>query len=356
MAAVDLSGSIADAGQPATDPTSAGSDPPAHMTVSVVIPAYNVESHIARALDSVLAQTRPPTEIIVVDDGSTDGTAEVIQRYGPAVRYLHSDHVGAAEARNIGIRAAHGDWIAFLDADDEWLPEKLALQTALLARHPDLVWCYGNMFVQRVGQTGRTYSHNPDRIRRALGDAEVFDDYLQALAAGAPTSCITWVVRHDVLDAVGMFCSELPWAQDADLALRLAYRWPRIGYIHRPLAINHFGRAGSITARHWSNLERRCRFLERHAELSRQAGAWDRFRPCVRWLLIQWTRRYLAVEPPVDLSPILRRWGHLLPCRLRLEVRVRGLLGPRLNRAVDAYFRLKNRLRQPFRRPPDTPG
>jgi len=92
------------------------------FTVSVVIPAYNAEATIERAIESVLHQTLPPEEIIVVDDGSTDGTAEKVRQYEPKVRYLFESHSGPSKARNFGILAAQqGEWIAFLDADDEWL-------------------------------------------------------------------------------------------------------------------------------------------------------------------------------------------------------------------------------------------
>ena len=330
-------------------PVPAADDSPHAVAISVVVPAYNAAAHIPRALDSVLGQTHPPAEIIVVDDGSTDATAEVVRSYGSAVRLITTDHVGAGQARNMGIEAARYPWIAFLDADDEWLPEKLALQAALVARHPDLVWCYSNMYVQRVGREGRTLSHDPQRVGRLLREREVFDDYLRALAAGAPTSCITWMIRRDALDAVGGFCPQRPWAQDADLALRLAYCWPRIGYVRRPLAVNHFGRSDSITVRHWDDVEQRCRFIEQHVELSRQAGVWSRFRPCAQVLLAQWVRRFLKADPPVDLKPLERQWGHLLPKRLRWELRVRRCLGPRLGGTVDAYLRVKDRLRRRLR-------
>jgi len=104
--------------------------------ISVVIPAYNAAGTIGRALDSVIAQTHPAREILVVDDGSTDRTAQVVSEYGGRVEYLYQDNAGPGAARNAGIRAAHGEWIAFLDADDEWLPHRLALQAELLQRDP----------------------------------------------------------------------------------------------------------------------------------------------------------------------------------------------------------------------------
>lgn len=98
------------------------------VTISVVIPAYNAASTIAAAIESALAQTRPPDEIIVVDDGSKDDTASVVERFGTAVRLVRQANAGCGQARNTGVREARGSWLAFLDADDTWLPTKLERQ------------------------------------------------------------------------------------------------------------------------------------------------------------------------------------------------------------------------------------
>jgi glycosyltransferase involved in cell wall biosynthesis len=97
-------------------------------TISVVIPAYNAAPYVSRAIESALAQTVPPLEVIIVDDGSSDDTAEVVAAYQPRVRLLRQANGGPASARNHGVRESHGDWIALLDADDSWLPKKLERQ------------------------------------------------------------------------------------------------------------------------------------------------------------------------------------------------------------------------------------
>jgi glycosyltransferase involved in cell wall biosynthesis len=112
------------------------------ITISVVIPAYNAGSLIGETLDSVLAQSRPAHEIIVVDDGSTDDTAEVVRRYGDAVRYLRQEKQGLSSARNAGIHAATGDWIALLDSDDVFLPERLRRAADAIEANPRLVVVY----------------------------------------------------------------------------------------------------------------------------------------------------------------------------------------------------------------------
>ena len=104
--------------------------------VSVVIPTYNRAGTVGRAIASALAQTDQDREIIVVDDGSTDATAAVVARLGDAVRYVRQENRGVAAARNRGIREARGAYVAFLDSDDEWLPEKLDRQVTVLEREP----------------------------------------------------------------------------------------------------------------------------------------------------------------------------------------------------------------------------
>jgi glycosyltransferase involved in cell wall biosynthesis len=106
------------------------------VRISAVIPAYNREKTVARAIDSALAQSDPPAEIIVVDDGSSDGTRGAVQRFGRKVRYIRQDNAGPSEARNRGVREASSEWVAFLDSDDFWLPHHLArMAEAIGATH-----------------------------------------------------------------------------------------------------------------------------------------------------------------------------------------------------------------------------
>jgi glycosyltransferase involved in cell wall biosynthesis len=105
--------------------------------ISVIIPVYNSERYLAEAMKSVLGQTLPAYEIIIVDDGSTDGSGEIARRYGPSLRYIRQTNQGAATARNVGVNTAQGNLLAFLDADDVWLPHKLAKQVELLQQQGD---------------------------------------------------------------------------------------------------------------------------------------------------------------------------------------------------------------------------
>ncbi len=115
------------------------------MSVSVVIPVYNGETYLSEAVQSVLDQGYSPLEVIVVDDGSTDGSAAVVSQFGPAVRYLWQEQQGTGAARNHGVDAAHGEFLAFLDADDLWTPGKLSDQLAALETDPTLDAVFGNI-------------------------------------------------------------------------------------------------------------------------------------------------------------------------------------------------------------------
>jgi glycosyltransferase involved in cell wall biosynthesis len=122
--------------------------------VSVIIAAYNAALFLAEAIESAISQTWPPLEILVADDGSTDETAHVAARFQDKIRYLHQDHAGAAAARNLAISKARGEFLAPLDADDLWLPEKLALQMAAFAEDPTLDIVSGHIVEFRIQGDG----------------------------------------------------------------------------------------------------------------------------------------------------------------------------------------------------------
>ena len=115
------------------------------LDISCIVPVYNGERFVAQALDSILAQTRQAAEIIVVDDGSTDGTSEIVASYGERVRYERQENAGPASARNAGLDIARGGLVAFLDADDVWHREKLALQIARFQKRPELQFVLGRV-------------------------------------------------------------------------------------------------------------------------------------------------------------------------------------------------------------------
>ncbi|MCE9546725.1 MAG: glycosyltransferase family 2 protein [Planctomycetia bacterium] len=122
-----------------------------HLSVSVIIPTYNRAPLIERAIHSALSQLQSGDEIIVVDDGSTDNTQAVVERISGPIRYVLTPNGGAGRARNVGLSHARGDLVAFLDSDDEWMPGKLAMQRALMAARPDVLFAFSNFAVTLKG-------------------------------------------------------------------------------------------------------------------------------------------------------------------------------------------------------------
>ena len=213
--------------------------------VSVVVPLYNKAPHVEAALRSILAQSFTDFEVIVVDDGSTDGGAEIVAGItDPRLRLLRQDNAGAGAARNAGIAAARGRWVAFLDADDLWYPDKLARQLAALARSPELVWAAGAFM--------RIVDNQPTQPPRVLdeswfADEEVIRDALLILAGGRPIWTGTVMVRRDVLLELGGFDPTLRTGQDTLLWVRLAIRHPRLAYVREAIAAYAWRVAGSLS-------------------------------------------------------------------------------------------------------------
>ncbi|MBN1818306.1 MAG: glycosyltransferase family 2 protein [Sedimentisphaerales bacterium] len=315
------------------------------QTASVVIPAYNAADCIGEAIQSVLAQSRSPEEIIVVDDGSTDQTAGVVRNY-PSVRYIHQSNAGAAKARNTGILAATGEWIAFLDADDRWLPDKLQRQLDLVASCPELRWTYGNFWIHDQSDGRKWLAHNAQLALDFSKKGDFFPNYLPAYAAGLSVQTLTLLIKRQTLLEIDMFDPNLSWAQDADLALRLAYRYPSVGYIPEPLAWYEHRRPGSIASRNRTNVNLRCDFITRHLELSRRHGCLAAFQPCAVRLVQRWIREIATLDPGTDTSRFLQEFPDFLPAHLRREIWLRRRLGRVGSWCVDRYFRVKNRIRR----------
>jgi glycosyltransferase involved in cell wall biosynthesis len=191
--------------------------------VSVIIPVYNGQPFIARAVDSVLRQTHAAAEIIVVNDGSTDRTLEALAPFGNRIQVITTTNRGVSSARNTGYLASCSSLIAYLDADDEWHEDKLARQVALLGRYPGTGLCCCDYAIDD-GRGTRAASHFT-RVARHLDSAleQWRRDPLLALIHGnfvGTTSTV--VVRRDVLNAVGPFNARYRQAEDYDLWIRCA--------------------------------------------------------------------------------------------------------------------------------------
>jgi glycosyltransferase involved in cell wall biosynthesis len=177
--------------------------------ISCIVPVFNGERYLGEALDSILRQTYRPIEIIVADDGSTDGTPAVVARYGDQVRYDRQEHAGAPVARNLGLSIAHGEFVAFLDSDDLWHPEKLQRQMARFEARPELDLCV---------------THLQNFWIRDLEDEEArFQNHrLAAVLPGYVTQ--TLLARRAAFDGVGRFNENLSVGDPADWFLRASER------------------------------------------------------------------------------------------------------------------------------------
>ena len=197
-------------------------------TVSVVIPTYNYGRFIKEAIDSVLKQSWPAIEVVVVDDGSTDETRSVVESFDGRVRYLKQENAGVCAARNRGVSESKGDLIAFLDADDMWEPAKVEKQLAKFDADPEigLVHCGLREFDSETSETVST------RVEGQEGS--VADELLLWERPAVNVSGSSVMVRREVFDAVGGFDEQLKVGEDWDFCYRIARKY-KIGFVREPL-------------------------------------------------------------------------------------------------------------------------
>src|SRR4030095_354874 len=149
------------------------------LPVSVIIPTYNRARHIVRSLRSVLAAVAPGDEVIVVDDGSTDDTRRILEPYRDRIRYVMAAHRGGVAARNCGVSEARNPLVAFNDSDDEWFPDKLALQRAFMRARPDVLFCFTDLRLKNQDGTEKRHGlfgwhHDPRSWDEILGPPEPY--------------------------------------------------------------------------------------------------------------------------------------------------------------------------------------
>jgi hypothetical protein len=207
--------------------------------VSVVIPTHNRERWISRAIDSVLGQTYTDLEIIVVDDGSTDQSRQAIGTYGDRVRYIYQANAGVSAARNRGIKEARGEWVALLDSDDEWLPEKLEAQLDLADRYPQLVMVASDVHIEDGINRLRLFDIR-ERLFENNTEQVIYSPLLVVAKINFFPSSL--LIKRSALSQAGMFDEELTYGEDRDLACRVAILGP-LGVLVKPLA-TIFSRGG----------------------------------------------------------------------------------------------------------------
>jgi len=206
--------------------------------VSVIIPTYNRGRVIKEAIDSVLAQDYTEFELIVVDDGSTDHTSDVLDSYRNVIKVLSQKNRGVSAARNRGIAEASGKFIAFLDSDDLWLPHKLSTQVEFFNKTPDALIC----------QTEEVWIRNGLRVnpkkRHKKPSGMIFKLSLE-LCLVSPSAVM---IKRSLFDRVGEFDETLPACEDYDLWLRISSRFP-IYLIDTPLIIKRGGHDDQLSSR-----------------------------------------------------------------------------------------------------------
>lgn len=209
------------------------------MQISVVIPAFNRAHTLPRALDSVAQQTLAPAEVVVVDDGSTDGTSDLLATCYPSVTRLRQENRGVSAARNRGILHATSPWIALLDSDDSWQPNKLAWQSEAV-RDTDFHLCHtGEIWIRE----GRQIKQKP---RHAKSGGWIFRKCLP-LCAVSPSAVL---IHRSVFNEIGLFDEALPACEDYDFWLRVCARY-RVQYVDEPLTIKYGGHADQLSQRFW---------------------------------------------------------------------------------------------------------
>ena len=241
-------------------------------SVSVVIPAYNAELYIGAALESVLGQTHEPMEVIVIDDGSTDATADRVRAYGSRVHYMRQPNGGVGAARNRGVDASTGEYIAFLDADDIWQPQKLEVQLAVAARHPasGLIACDGERLIGTRIEVRSLLAQWIEERMRKNGTSELSGRfYREALENNPITSPSQMLVPRQVAREIGPMINGRNDAEDWDYTLRILLRYPVTLHGDRLVLyrVHAESRSGKESERQfvWATWD--LRLLERHEAL-----------------------------------------------------------------------------------------
>lgn len=213
--------------------------------ISVIIPTYNRSAHLIKAIDSVLAQSYPYFELIVVDDGSDDGTQKIIASYDHPITCIRQENKGVSAARNAGIKGARYDFFAFLDSDDRYTPDKLQSQLQAMESLPEYLISHSDEFWFRQGKLLK----QKEKHTRVGGD--IFERSLELCMVGMSTV----MVRREFFEKVGLFDESLPCCEDYDLWLRASCRYPFL-LVQKPLTIKDGGRSDQLSSIHREGMDK----------------------------------------------------------------------------------------------------
>jgi glycosyltransferase involved in cell wall biosynthesis len=295
------------------------------MSVSVIVPAYNAAATLPGALASIAAQTFRDFEIVVVDDGSTDGTAALLERDYPELRYIHQANGGPARARNAGIAAARGAWLAFLDADDAWAPCKLELQMQLVMAAPELVLVACDWAPELPGGVAATAmgSAVPAATRLSAIDILVLNRFQTSTA----------LVRAEAARALNGFDPDLDGIEDWDFWLRVATLGP-VAKLDLPL-VAYRDTPGSVSKDAPRVYGAMCEMLTR--ELPRSSLAPHRQQVVLAWHHLRFVVSFTLARRPELVVEALRRLVRSGALRASPEATVRYLVPFLVRRRVRAY-------------------
>jgi glycosyltransferase involved in cell wall biosynthesis len=221
------------------------------LKITTIIPTYNRQNHIKRAIESVLNQSTKVDEIIVVDDGSTDDTKELIKDY--PIKYIYQQNSGVSSARNSGIKESNGDFLTFLDSDDEWHFDKISKQLEFHTKNKDILFSHTNEKWMRDNKEIKIKGAN-----KKFGGF-IFEDILSHCTIGASTV----MIHRDIVDDIGLFDESLEICEDYDLWLRVAKKY-QIGYIDEPLITKYAGDWEQLSFKYWGMDRWRIESLKKH--------------------------------------------------------------------------------------------
>lgn len=268
------------------------------MMVSVVIPTYNRRGFLESAIDSVLSQSFREFELIVVDDGSTDDTIDLLRRYGDSLVFLQQENRGPSAARNLGIEVSCGDLVAFLDSDDRWHPDKLFIQVEVMAEEPGYL----------ISHTGEVWYRNGELLRQKKKHEKLPGYIFGRSLSMCMVSMSTVIARRELFNHIGYFDEELPCCEDYDFWLRSSLRYPFL-LVDQPLTFKEGGREDQVSVIYRVGMDRFriqsiVNLLEKEAlseaqseqtltELRKKCRIYGK--GCIKWGREEEGRRYLHI-------------------------------------------------------------